>query len=114
MKVKITQWNTVATWRWDLPEDDVCGICQVHFDGTCPTCKYPGDDCSIRLSLTRRASSTVFWNGSSRNPPRASVPCVASVCLTPELAHPVSFWWLTFTGFEWHDPANETTSEIEE
>ena len=48
MKVKIKKWNAVATWKWDLPEDDVCGICQVHFDGTCPTCKYPGDDCSLR------------------------------------------------------------------
>lgn len=48
MKVKITKWNAVATWRWDIPDDDVCGICQVHFDGTCPTCKYPGDDCSLR------------------------------------------------------------------
>ncbi|KAI1422594.1 anaphase-promoting complex subunit 11 [Xylaria sp. FL1777] len=47
MKVKIKKWDAVATWRWDLPEDDVCGICQVHFDGTCPTCKYPGDDCSL-------------------------------------------------------------------
>jgi hypothetical protein len=47
MKVKITKWNAVATWRWDIPEDDVCGICQVHFDGTCPTCKYPGDDCPL-------------------------------------------------------------------
>ena len=47
MKVKIKRWNGVATWRWDIPEDDVCGICQVHFDGTCPTCKYPGDDCSL-------------------------------------------------------------------
>ncbi|KAH8682505.1 anaphase-promoting complex subunit 11 RING-H2 finger-domain-containing protein [Xylariales sp. PMI_506] len=47
MKVKIKSWNAVATWRWDLPEDDVCGICQVQFDGTCPTCKYPGDDCSL-------------------------------------------------------------------
>ncbi|KAK5992876.1 Anaphase-promoting complex subunit 11 [Cladobotryum mycophilum] len=47
MKVTIKEWNTVATWRWDIPEDDVCGICQVHFDGTCPTCKYPGDDCSL-------------------------------------------------------------------
>ncbi|KAK3935458.1 anaphase-promoting complex subunit 11 RING-H2 finger-domain-containing protein [Diplogelasinospora grovesii] len=47
MRVNIVMWNAVATWRWDLPEDDVCGICQVHFDGTCPTCKYPGDDCSI-------------------------------------------------------------------
>ncbi|PBP26765.1 hypothetical protein BUE80_DR002256 [Diplocarpon rosae] len=47
MKVKIKKWNGVATWRWDIPDDDVCGICQVHFDGTCPTCKYPGDDCSL-------------------------------------------------------------------
>ncbi|KAG7284080.1 hypothetical protein NEMBOFW57_010441 [Staphylotrichum longicolle] len=47
MKVKIKKWNAVATWRWDIPEDDVCGICQVHFDGTCPTCKYPGDDCPL-------------------------------------------------------------------
>jgi hypothetical protein len=48
MKVTIKKWNAVATWGWDLPEDDVCGICQVHFDGTCPACKYPGDDCKIR------------------------------------------------------------------
>ncbi|KAK8104146.1 Anaphase-promoting complex subunit 11 [Apiospora kogelbergensis] len=47
MKVKIKEWNAVASWRWNLPEEDVCGICQVHFDGTCPTCKYPGDDCSL-------------------------------------------------------------------
>lgn len=47
MKVKIKRWNAVATWRWDIPEDDVCGICQVHFDGTCPTCKFPGDDCGL-------------------------------------------------------------------
>ena len=47
MKVKIQKWHGVATWRWDLPEDDVCGICQNQFDGTCPTCKYPGDECSL-------------------------------------------------------------------
>lgn len=51
MKVKIRKWNAVATWRWDIPEDDVCGICQVHFDGTCPTCKYPGDECTLRTSV---------------------------------------------------------------
>lgn len=55
MKVKIKRWNGVATWRWDIPEDDVCGICQVHFDGTCPTCKYPGDDCSLCESHGRIA-----------------------------------------------------------
>ena len=56
MKVIIKEWNAVATWRWDMPEDDVCGICRVQFDGTCPTCKYPGDDCALcsfyRLACT--------------------------------------------------------------
>ncbi len=54
MKVTIKEWNAVATWRWDIPEDDVCGICQVHFDGTCPSCKYPGDDCTLRMTLPSR------------------------------------------------------------
>lgn len=60
MKVTIKEWNTVATWRWDLPEDDVCGICQVQFDGTCPTCKYPGDDCGLR-KLTPYATSHALY-----------------------------------------------------
>lgn len=51
MKVIIKEWNAVASWRWDMPEDDVCGICRVQFDGTCPTCKYPGDDCTLREHL---------------------------------------------------------------
>ncbi|CAF3592490.1 hypothetical protein HYE67_009495 [Fusarium culmorum] len=59
MKVTIKKWNSVATWRWDLPEDDVCGICQVHFDGTCPTCKYPGDDCSLCFEWNGQADETV-------------------------------------------------------
>lgn len=50
MKVTIKEWNAVATWRWDMPDDEVCGICRVQFDGTCPTCKFPGDDCSLRKS----------------------------------------------------------------
>jgi anaphase-promoting complex subunit 11 len=47
MKVTIKSWHAVATWRWDMPEDEVCGICRVQFDGTCPTCKFPGDDCTL-------------------------------------------------------------------
>ena len=47
MKVTIKEWNAVASWRWDMAEDEVCGICRVQFDGTCPTCKYPGDDCTL-------------------------------------------------------------------
>ncbi|KAJ5109609.1 hypothetical protein N7532_002254 [Penicillium argentinense] len=47
MRVNIKKWNAVATWHWDIPEDEVCGICRVQFDGTCPTCKFPGDDCPL-------------------------------------------------------------------
>ena len=49
MKVNIKKWHAVATWRWDMPEDEVCGICRVQFDGTCPTCKFPGDDCTLLM-----------------------------------------------------------------
>lgn len=48
MKVKIKKWAAVATWRWDIPDDDVCGICQTPFDGSCPSCRFPGDDCALR------------------------------------------------------------------
>ncbi|ODQ77459.1 hypothetical protein BABINDRAFT_41595 [Babjeviella inositovora NRRL Y-12698] len=48
MKVTIKQWHQVSTWHWKLPaDDDLCGICRVSFDGTCPSCKYPGDDCPL-------------------------------------------------------------------
>lgn len=47
MKVKIKQWNAVSVWQWDVPNDEVCGICRVPFDGVCPVCKYPGDDCPL-------------------------------------------------------------------
>jgi hypothetical protein len=50
MKVTLKEWNAIATWHWDIPEDEVCGICRVQFDGTCPTCKFPGDDCSLRTT----------------------------------------------------------------
>lgn len=46
MKVKIVQWNAVASWVWDLETDNQqCSICQVPFESTCPRCKIPGDDC---------------------------------------------------------------------
>ncbi|KXS09311.1 RING/U-box [Gonapodya prolifera JEL478] len=48
MKMKIKRWQAVAVWKWDLPdEDDVCGICRNVFDGCCPDCKSPGDDCPL-------------------------------------------------------------------
>lgn len=59
MKVTLKEWNAVATWHWDMPEDEVCGICRVQFDGTCPTCKFPGDDCAL-CELRRCASCSYF------------------------------------------------------
>lgn len=55
MKVHITRWNAVAQWRWDTGhteqeddgEGDVCGICRVPYEGCCPSCKMPGDDCPL-------------------------------------------------------------------
>ncbi|KAF1990508.1 anaphase promoting complex subunit 11 [Aulographum hederae CBS 113979] len=49
MKVTIKSWKSVAAWRWDMPEDDMCGICRNPYDSTCPTCKYPGDECPLLM-----------------------------------------------------------------
>lgn len=46
MKVKILQWHAVASWTWDA-QDETCGICRMAFDGCCPDCKFPGDDCPL-------------------------------------------------------------------
>lgn len=63
MKVKIKTWNAVATWRWNLPEDEVCGICRVQFDGTCPTCKFPGDDCTLLMGKCGHSFHMVRTSG---------------------------------------------------
>ena len=56
MKVKIKSWHAIAQWQWDTGnadhdegdgEGDVCGICRVPYEGCCPTCKVPGDDCPL-------------------------------------------------------------------
>ncbi|RUS81529.1 hypothetical protein EGW08_010699, partial [Elysia chlorotica] len=39
-------WTGVATWKW-IANDDNCGICRMAFDGCCPDCKLPGDDCPL-------------------------------------------------------------------
>lgn len=52
MKVTIREWNAVAAWRWDMPDDDVCGICRNPYDSTCSKCKFPGDECPLRMSLS--------------------------------------------------------------
>ncbi len=53
MKVHIKSWMATAHWRWKVgdgdtnDDDDVCGICRIAFDGCCPECKVPGDDCPL-------------------------------------------------------------------
>ncbi|KAF8845536.1 hypothetical protein PAXINDRAFT_123045 [Paxillus involutus ATCC 200175] len=53
MKVNIKHWSAVAQWRWNTgnndqdDEGDVCGICRVPYEGCCPSCKMPGDDCPL-------------------------------------------------------------------
>ena len=55
MKVNVIDWHGVATWHWKLASesggyvDETCGICRVPFDGSCPTCTYPGEECPIVL-----------------------------------------------------------------
>ncbi|KAJ8632423.1 hypothetical protein MRB53_025759 [Persea americana] len=41
-----TWWHPVASWTWDA-QDETCGICRMAFDGCCPDCKFPGDDCPL-------------------------------------------------------------------
>ncbi|KAL6146429.1 PREDICTED: anaphase-promoting complex subunit 11 [Fragaria vesca subsp. vesca] len=41
-----TEWHAVAAWTWDA-QDETCGICRMAFDGCCPDCKLPGDDCPL-------------------------------------------------------------------
>lgn len=61
MKVHIKRWHAIAQWRWDTGapdatdgdgdgednDGDVCGICRVPYEGCCPACKMPGDDCPL-------------------------------------------------------------------
>lgn len=48
MKIKVESCTMVAEWAWDVKEgDDVCGICHSAYDGCCPNCKRPGDDCPL-------------------------------------------------------------------
>ena len=35
-KVKILSWKPVATWNWDVKNEDVCGICHNAFEMAAP------------------------------------------------------------------------------
>ncbi|KAL9277178.1 hypothetical protein ACSQ67_025270 [Phaseolus vulgaris] len=52
--VQITIWHGVASWTWDA-QDETCGICRMAFDGCCPDCKLPGDDCPLIWGVCNHA-----------------------------------------------------------
>lgn len=65
MQLELSSVSLVGAWVWDIPrdspnarcakpdeeddEDDVCGICRNRYDGTCPSCEYPGNSCPLVL-----------------------------------------------------------------
>ncbi|RDY01927.1 Anaphase-promoting complex subunit 11 [Mucuna pruriens] len=48
------KWHAVASWTWDA-QDETCGICRMAFDGCCPDCKLPGDDCPLIWGVCNHA-----------------------------------------------------------
>lgn len=60
----LCSWTAVATWRW-IANDDNCGICRTAFDGCCPDCKMPGDDCPLGKSshwFTSVVGVEAYWD----------------------------------------------------
>ncbi|CAO2633525.1 Anaphase-promoting complex subunit 11 [Lemmus lemmus] len=74
MKVKIKCWKGVATWLW-VANDENCGICRMAFNGCCPDCKVPGNDCPLvwgQCSHCFHMHCILKWpRGSSRSEPCA-------------------------------------------
>jgi len=54
MKVHIKYRVTVAKCHWNTDrndphdEGDVCVICWVSYEDSCPLCKMPGNDCLLK------------------------------------------------------------------
>ena len=43
-----SRWNVVSSWHWSkTSEDDICGICQAHFECSCANCPIPGKKCPL-------------------------------------------------------------------
>ena len=57
MKVIVKSWLAVAVWRWVTNDDIECGICRLPFDGCCPDCRIPGDDCPLGEQCMRVLSN---------------------------------------------------------
>lgn len=55
MKITINSITPVYSWHWSVPDDELCGICRISFDGTCPNCLYPGDSCPLTIGTCHHA-----------------------------------------------------------
>lgn len=55
MKITINSITPVYTWHWSVPDDELCGICRISFDGTCSDCLYPGDTCPLTIGTCAHA-----------------------------------------------------------
>ncbi|XP_027936021.1 uncharacterized protein LOC114191066 isoform X2 [Vigna unguiculata] len=51
-------WHGIVSWTWDA-QDETCGICRMAFDGCCPDCKLPGDDCPLSSGHIVRAEGSL-------------------------------------------------------
>ncbi|TPX58313.1 hypothetical protein PhCBS80983_g03216 [Powellomyces hirtus] len=72
MKVTIKKWKAVAAWTWDVGEvgdEETCGICYNPFDGCCPDCRVPGDDCPLGLLSLLRTDEASAASAADSPPP---------------------------------------------
>lgn len=53
--ISITRVTPIYTWAWQVPDDELCGICRISFDGTCPNCLLPGDSCPLTIGECHHA-----------------------------------------------------------
>ncbi|KAL7779187.1 hypothetical protein CFE70_008690 [Pyrenophora teres f. teres 0-1] len=74
MKVTIREWNAVAAWHWDMPDDDVCGICRNPYDSTCSKCKFPGDECPLSFKAKNQVAPTATETPGQTQRPGTSPP----------------------------------------
>ena len=62
LKVTFKKWTAVAVWKWLTPNDETeCGICRLPFEGCCPDCKFPGDDCALGGCGFQSSSQSVWY-----------------------------------------------------
>lgn len=47
--LNLSRYKAVATWHWEVSNESVCGICQHPYEGACPICRFPGDDCPLSM-----------------------------------------------------------------